>query len=219
MNKKRKGTFIVLDGGDGAGKGTVAKKIVEKLGWVAVHTREPGGTPYAEKIREMILSDYAKLSDAETQFALFWASRRENLKHTIIPALEAGKIVICERFDSSSYAYQVVAQGNTQLEELFWHMRDVFIGEYTPDMYILLDIDPQDGLARVQPSDFGEIDHFEKRKLEFHTKVGKGLREFILQKVEKISGGRSKGEVVDASQPLEKVIADVSEIVSKIADK
>lgn len=208
---KHKGTFIVLDGGEGAGKGTVAKAVVEKLGWAAVHTREPGGTPYAEEIRKMILSDYAKLSDAETQFALFWAARRENIKHKIIPALQEGKIVICERFDSSTYAYQIVAQEQRQLENLFWEIRDVFLGEYLPDAYILLDIEPELGLRRVRPEFDNQLDHFETRKLDYHTKVNKGLREFVQQKVQ-------NGHVIDASQSLDTVMRDVSQLVHTLTN-
>ncbi len=219
MNKKRKGTFIAIDGGEGAGKTTVSKAVVDQLGWNAIYTREPGGSAYAEKIRALILSDEAKHSDAETQFALFWAARRDHLKHTVIPALNDGKIVITDRFDSSSYAYQVVAQEQSQLEKLFWQMRDAFLGEYEPDAYILLDIDPQEGLTRAKGRGPGTLNHFDKRKIDFHIQVNKGLREFILQKIEKISNGRSKGEVVDASQSVEKVIEDVAEIVNKIADK
>ncbi len=211
MNKKHKGTFIVLDGGEGAGKTTVAKELVKHFGWSAIYTREPGGSQYAEKIRDLLLSDEAKHSDAETQFALFWAARRDHLKHTVIPALEDGKIVITDRFDSSSYAYQVVAQGQSQLEELFWQVRRAFLGDYEPDAYVLLDIDPQEGLARAKGRGAETLNHFDKRKIDFHLQVTKGLREFILHKVD--------GEVVDASQPLEKVIADTIEVVNKTIDK
>jgi dTMP kinase len=212
MNKKRKGTLIVLDGGEGAGKTTVAKELVKHFGWNAIYTREPGGSPYAEKIRELVLSDDAKHSDAETQFALFWAARRDHLKHTVIPALEEGKLVITDRFDSSSYAYQVVAQGQTQLEKLFWEMRTAFLGDYEPDAYILLDIEPEAGLARAKGRGADTMNHFDKRKVDFHMQVNKGLRDFILQKVK-------GGEVVDASQPLERVVADVAEIVARLTDK
>ncbi len=211
MNKKRKGTFIVLDGGEGAGKTTVAKAVVEQLGWNAIYTREPGGSQYAEKIRELILSDEAKHSDAETQFALFWAARRDHLKHTVIPALNDGKIVITDRFDSSSYAYQVVAQGHSQLEKLFWETREVFLGEYAPDMYILLDIDPQEGLSRARGRGEETLNHFDKRKIDFHLQVNKGLREFILQAVD--------GDIVDASQVVEKVISDTVSLINKAVDK
>lgn len=208
MNKNKRGKFIVLDGGEGAGKTTVAKAVVDKLGWNAIYTREPGGSQYAEKIRELLLSDDAKHSDAETQFALFWAARRDFLKHVVIPALNDGKTLITDRFDSSTYAYQIVAQGNSKLEKLFWQVRDTFLDGYEPDMYILLDIEPTVGLARAESRGEAELNHFDKRKLNFHLQVNQGLRDFVLKKVD-------NGEVVDASQGVEKVIADTLEVITK----
>ena len=208
MKKNKRGKFIVLDGGEGAGKTTVAKAVVDKLGWNAIYTREPGGSQYAEKIRELLLSDDAKHSDAETQFALFWAARRDFLKHVVIPALNDGKTLITDRFDSSTYAYQIVAQGNSKLEKLFWQVRDTFLDGYEPDMYILLDIEPTVGLARAESRGEAELNHFDKRKLNFHLQVNQGLRDFVLKKVD-------NGEVVDASQGVEKVIADTLEVITK----
>jgi len=196
------------DGGDGSGTTTVSKEMVKRFGWDAIYTREPGGSPYAEEIRNLVLSDNAKRSDAETQFALFWAARRDHLKHTIIPALNDGKMVICDRFDSSTYAYQIKAQGNVQLLDLFWKIREQFVSEFVPDMYILLDIDPEIGIARAKGR--GEVlNHFDKRKIEFHKKVNMGLREFIEQKAE-------HGTVVDASQPLEVVQDKVADIINEL---
>ena len=193
----KKGTFIVLDGGEGSGTTTVSKEIVKQFGWGAVRTREPGGSPYAEKIRDLVLSDDAKTSDAETQFALFWAARRDHIKKVIAPALAEGKVVICDRFDSSTYAYQIIAQEQIQLLELFWKIREHFLGEFIPDAYILLDVSPEVGLARARGR-AGELNHFDKRKVEFHEKVNKGLKEFIMTKAE-------TGIVINAEQPLEQV--------------
>lgn len=204
----KKGTFIVIDGGEGSGTTTVSKEIVKQLGWGALYTREPGGSPYAEKIRELILSDDAKTSDAETQFALFWAARRDHIKHTVAPALRDGKIVICDRFDSSTYAYQMIAQEQIQLVDLFWKMREHFLDGFLPDAYILFDVDPEIGIARAKGR-AGELNHFDKRKMDFHKKVNKGFKEFITMKVE-------RGFTVDASQPLEKVIRDTRVLVDEI---
>ncbi len=210
-NKKQKGTFIVLDGGEGAGKTTVAKAVVEKLGWNAIYTREPGGSQYAEKIRELLLSDDAKHSDAETQFALFWAARRDFLKHVVKPALEDGKTVITDRFDSSTYAYQIMAQGNSKLEKLFWQVRDVFLGDLKPDMYILLDIDPQEGLKRAHSRGEETLNHFDKRKMDFHLAVNTGLIDFVIKKLD-------NGEMVDARQPLNDVIIDTLTLINKMQE-
>lgn len=206
----KKGTFIVIDGGDGSGTTTVSKELVKQFGWGAIYTREPGGSPYAEKIRELILSDDAKMTDAETQFALFWAARRDHVKKVILPALEEGKVVICDRFDSSTYAYQIVAHGQDQLAELFWKIRDSFLGDCIPDAYILLDVDPEIGIARARARS-EKLNYLDKKKLEFHQEVRAGLREFIMTKVE-------RGIVIDAEQPLEKVIEQTLEEVNKVVN-
>ncbi len=204
---KKTGTFIVIDGGEGSGTTTVSKAVVEKFGWGAVYTREPGGSPYAEKIRELVLSDAAKTSDAETQFALFWAARRDHIKHTIMPALREGKVVISDRFDSSTYAYQLIAQENIQLLDLFWKMREHFLGDAVPDAYILLDVSPEVGIARAKGRNEA-LNHFDKRKIDFHQKVNKGLKEFIMTKVE-------GGVVINGEQPLEQVIQETVAVVNE----
>ncbi len=204
---KRKGTFIVIDGGEGSGTTTVAKEMVAQFGWGAVGTREPGGSAYAEKIRELVLSDEAKTSDAETQFALFWAARRDLVKQTIMPALDDGKVVICDRFDSSTYAYQIIAQGNMQLLDLFWKVRAHFLGECVPDAYILLDVSPETGIARAKQRSEA-LNHFDKRKIDFHQKVNKGFKEFIMTKVE-------NGIVIDAEQPLDTVCKETWDAIQR----
>src|SRR5690242_17210385 len=106
-----RGKFVVVDGGEGAGKSTVVKRVVEHCqahGRDIIATREPGGSPFAEKIRELILSPDAKAADAEVMFGLFWAARRSHLVETVFPALEEGTSVLCDRFDSSTWAYQIV---------------------------------------------------------------------------------------------------------------
>jgi dTMP kinase len=110
--KTKKGKFIVLDSGEGAGKTLQLKRAEEFFGDKILVTREPGGSKYAEQIRELILhSIYASQADAKTLFALFWAARADHLDKTIRPALLAGKTVLTDRFDSSTYAYQIIAQG------------------------------------------------------------------------------------------------------------
>lgn len=203
----KKGKFIVIDGGEGSGTTTVSKEIVKQFGWGAIYTREPGGSPYAEKIRDLVLSDDAKTSDAETQFALFWAARRDHIKKTIAPALAEGKVVICDRFDSSTYAYQLIAQEQIQLLELFWKIREHFLGKYVPDTYILLDVSPEVGIARAKGR-AGELNHFDKRKIEFHQKVNKGLKEFITTKVD-------GGVVIDAGKPLDTVVKETWDVIQE----
>lgn len=193
MNKR--GKFIVLEGSEGSGKSSQLKKIAEILGDDVVVTREPGGTPYAEEIRHVILkSENAAQANEKTLFALFWASRADHLKNKIIPALEAGKTVLCDRFDSSTYAYQTVRTDRfdstknkpheimgSAIEEIkdnFFFFRDFFVGECKPDLYIYLDVDIEVGLSRknVQKD---ELNHFDKRKVEFFNGMKEAYSEFL----------------------------------------
>lgn len=176
---KQRGKFIVIEGGEGAGKSSQLKDLENKLGDKFVFTREPGGTEFAEEIREIILnSKNASQADAKTMFALFWAARADHLKNKIIPALESGKNVLCDRFDSSTYAYQIFGQEVEELKENFFYFRDFFVGEHKPDAYIYLEIDTETGLSRktAQPD---EINHFENRKIEFFNRMKIGFDEFF----------------------------------------
>jgi dTMP kinase len=194
-NKPRganRGKFIVLEGCEGAGKSTQIEKLQQKFGDQVVTTREPGGTPFAEVIRSLILSPAAKNADGKTQFGLFWAARAEHMKNKIIPALKEGKHVICDRFDSSSYIYQIYGQEDNDLKDLFFHVRDVYLGDYTPDAYIFMDVDPKTGIKRKKEQDGVVLNHFDQRDLSFHKRVKQGLEEFFSQVgCEKIDANQS----------------------------
>ena len=200
-NKRDKGFFVVIDGCDGAGKSTVSKEVVARLGWNAIYTKEPGGTPFSEKLREIILSDDAKLTDAKTQFALFWSARRDHLINKVLPALEKGKIVVIDRFDSSTFAYQIVAHGNHDLEDLFWKTREIFLEGVEPDLYILLDVHPKEAQKRIYNSK-KDINHFDSMRLDFHEKVYLGLKRFIGDFID-------NGHIVNAKNDLNIVVDDV----------
>ncbi|MEK7208159.1 MAG: dTMP kinase [Patescibacteria group bacterium] len=198
-----KGTFIVLEGGEGAGKTAVRKFLAEKLP-DAVFTREPGGTPFAEKIRAVMISPEAAEASAETQFALAWAARFDHVRAKIRPALEGGKAVISERFDSATYAYQIHGQEAQHLKPLFFEYKKL-LGECVPDLYILLDVLPAEGVRRAKASGKG-IDHFEERDLAFHIRVRAGLIEFLKT---------VPHTIVDANQPLEQVLHEVLALVKQ----
>ncbi|MFA6227334.1 MAG: dTMP kinase [Candidatus Paceibacterota bacterium] len=203
----KKGLFIVVDSGEGAGKTSQLKKLQSLLGENLVLTREPGGSPYAEEIRNLILkSPNAGQADAKTMFGLFWAARADHLKNTISPALDAGKTVVSDRFDSSTFAYQIVAQGARELENLFWQMRDFYLGDLKPDLYVYFDIDPVIGLARKNNQGGEELNHFEARKIDFHNALRAGYKEFI---------EHVPHAVIDASQPIEKVWEDFKSVLDK----
>lgn len=175
-----RGKFIVFEGGEGSGKSTVSKHVVGQLkaeGKPVLWTYEPGGSPFAKKIRELILSDDAKHAEAETMFGLFWAARWDHLIRTVRPALELGLTVISDRFDASTYAYQIAGQEQPQLEDLFWKMRAHYVGDTQPDTYLFFDVDPAVGLARAK-SRADKNTHFDDRELAFHHRVRDGFWKF-----------------------------------------
>lgn len=204
---KDKGIFIVIEGGDGCGKTSQINALVDRFGKdFVVVTREPGGAPYAEKIRELILSDHGKDADGKTMFALFWASRADHLNQTIIPALAEGKIVICDRFDSSSYAYQLHAQEDLTLRDFFWNIRSQYLDQYQPDVYIYLDVDPDEGFRRKNTHQQDEINHFDTRGGEFALRMREGFFEFF----EKVPH-----EIIDANPSFEEVQESLNNVIRK----
>ena len=195
----KRGKFIVIDGGEGSGKTTILKWFAETpVGKNFLITHEPGGTNFADKIRALILSKEAKDAGAETQFGLMWAARAEHLKKKIIPALAKGVNVISDRFDSSTFAYQIYGQEAKHLERLFWQTREVFLRERKPDFYIFLDVKPEVGLARVASRKEKKA-HFDERRLDFHRRVRTGFLEFLKNVPHKI---------IDANQSMKAVQDD-----------
>lgn len=199
------GKFIVLDGGEGAGKGSVSNELRRVLSPdTTIFTREPGGSFFAEKIRKLILSDDAESVDALTHFCLFWASRAEHIRVTINPALKSGKNVICDRYDVSTYAYQICGQENHDLEYLFSVMRQHYSKLAIPDLYLYLDIDPENGLARTKNRD--ENNHFDGRELPFHRLVRQGYFEFF-------KNFECNSKIIDAEQPLSVVVEEAKDAI------
>lgn len=201
------GKFIVVDGGEGSGKTTVIKSLFELLsGKKILITHEPGGSPLAEQVRALILSDEGRSASAETHFALNWAYRHNHLQKIIEPALKKGITVISDRFDSSTYAYQIFAQKAPYLKKLFWEIRKIYLRETKPDIYIFFDVDPKIGLVRATNRK-GEHTHFDNRKIDFHRNVRKGFKEFFKH---------VPHEIIDANKSLEEVKSDFVSIIKKI---
>lgn len=204
------GRFIVIDGGKGAGKGSVIKKIKESCSDPKIlFTREPGGSEFGESIRELLFSEEGKKADAFTQFCLFCAARRDHSSRKIEPALKSGVHVISDRLDSSTWGYQIVAERNGLLTDLFWAMR-YFCLSTCPDIYIFLDVDPTEGLRRMNQRNEGT--HFDDKDVEFHTRARKGFLEFM--EIMKHKGVQTK--IVDANRPLDVVTNEVLAIVRSI---
>ncbi len=212
--------FIVLCGGDGSGKSTILEQIKKKYagtknskkGPKILQTREPGGSPYAENIRKIMFKDpLSKNADSKTMFGLFWAARADHMSRLILPALAGGSHVISDRFDCCTYAYQIYAQQNGELKNLFWKVREFFLKERTPDLYIFLDVHVEEGMRRAGKRKRNK-NHFDDRDIAFHTAVRRGYMDFI--KEVHLRDGKSL--VIDANQPLKKVCEDVMEVVDSM---
>jgi len=202
-----KGSFIVVEGGEGAGKSSQLALLATSCNNLYI-TREPGGSPYAEEIRSIILdSEYASVADVRTHFALFWAARADHVYTTIAPTLASGQDLISDRFDASTYAYQIYGQEAWDLEELFFTLRDFYLETQTPDLYIYLDIDPEEGLKRRSEA-LGKNNHFDDRDIAFHTRMREGYQKFF----NTING---TSEIIDATRSFEKVAHDIQDIITQ----
>ena len=171
-----RGYFISIEGSDGSGKSTQLKRIVaylEKQGFSVLVTREPGGTPVAEKIRELILDTDNKALTDKAEMLLYAASRAQHTAEKILPALEQGKIVISDRFADSSIAYQGYGR---ELGSMVAQVNAIATGGLSPDLTIFLDVPPKVGLFRKETETSHTLDRLEMEKLEFHERVYEGYQ-------------------------------------------
>lgn len=194
--------FIVLDGMDGSGKGTQIKFLSAYFAKHAIphhFTREPGGSPDAEKIRERIFSD--ETMSTEERFALMWESRSLHIQQTILPTLTEGKLVVSDRFDSSTWAYQIRGEKNNQLIEPFETLRQHMVEPVcSPALYIFFNLDPALSRARVLDAAKADQNYLDTKPVEFYERVCMGFQEFA-QKYPAV--------VLDASQSPERVFEDL----------
>jgi len=170
MKKKSKGLFVTFEGGEGAGKTSFINRAFEELfakGHDVIKTREPGGTPLGKKIRELLLHEKLTSISRHSELFLFLADRAQHVHNVILPALSSGKIVLCDRFNDSTIAYQGVARA---LDLPFLKELCTFATEQLcPDLTLYLDLDPTLGLIRAEKA--GGHDRLEQEALHFHTKV------------------------------------------------
>ncbi|KAB2847318.1 MAG: dTMP kinase, partial [Hyphomicrobiaceae bacterium] len=167
------GRFVTLEGGEGSGKSTQARllaKHLESLGISVVVTREPGGTPFADDVRALLLSG-ANRGVALAEALLFNAARADHLERVIRPALTAGRWVISDRFADSTRAYQGAADGLSA--EVLGQLETIVIGQTRPDLTLILDIDVTMGLARAAAR--AGADAFEARDRQFHERLRGGF--------------------------------------------
>ena len=198
-----KGSFITFEGIDGSGKSTQARKLAEHLqaqGRDVILTREPGGSEGAEEIRTLVLQGEPDRWSAETEILLFTAARRDHLERTILPAIDAGKVVICDRFADSTRMYQGLSRGD--LRGTVDQLHKLMIGR-EPDMTILIDMDSDAGLSRAL-SRQGVEERFEAFGADLQAQMRTGflsLAEEFKERFLVINGARSIDEVsVDVCQ-------------------
>lgn len=171
-----RGRFITFEGGEGAGKSTQARLLADRLaahGVVARVTREPGGTPFAEQVRDMILSRATAPHGPLAETLLFYAARADHLDQVVRPALSRGEWVISDRFSDSTRAYQGAAGGTPQA--VIDGIERIVVGADAPDLTILLDLEADAGLARARERALGAADAYEARNLEFHQRLRQGF--------------------------------------------
>ncbi len=199
------GKFITVEGSEGGGKTTNLAHIYQRLtehNLSVVQTREPGGTPLGEKIRELLLTPTENKIAEDTELLLMFAARAQHLNEKIRPALAEGKWVLCDRFTDASFAYQgngrgISTESIAQLE--MWTQQGL-----QPDLTILLDIDPEIGLERAGKR--GELDRFEQEEIEFFQRI----REGYLQRAKQFP---QRFRVIDASKSLEEVKQQIDQVL------
>lgn len=174
------GKLIVVEGGEGSGKSSFVTLFRDDPRFEV--TREPGGSPYAEHIRALILDPQAKHASGMTMLYLFAAARCDHFEKTIAPALQQGKHVISDRMDASTFAYQIYGQEAFDLKPLFHLLRKSWLSICEPAHYIFFDVTPEIGIGRrhkeMQASS-EETNHFDNRKLDFHHRIREGFLEFL----------------------------------------
>lgn len=213
------GKFITFEGGEGAGKSTQARLLAERLrerGLDVVVTREPGGTPFAEQVRALILSpevaEHAPLSEA----LLFYAARADHLAKVIVPALQRGSFVVCDRFSDSTLVYQSVAGGLSPL--VLQRLEEIVVGKARQDLTVIVDIDPAAGLARAEArgglqrhsnadQSAPRRDKYERQSIAYHEKLRAGFLAIAAQEP-----GRCV--VVDGDRPADVVGHEVWDAVA-----
>lgn len=208
--KLKRGYFITFEGGDGAGKTTLIDHLEKSLlakGYPVIKTREPGGSALGEMIRGWLLNrDLSLAITAQAELLLFLAGRAQHLEEVIRPGLSSGKVILCDRFNDSTIAYQGVARGLSR--EYVTQICNLVCGPTIPHLTFFLDLDPIEGLNRSkrvkkEHAAAGESDRMESEALPFHQKVHQAMRRLAEENPERIC-------TLDAAQPAERVFHEAS---------
>ncbi len=204
---RKRGAFITLEGIEGAGKSTcmaLAARLLRDAGRELVESREPGGTPLGEALRELLLGHRHDGMAVDTELLLMFAARAEHLHRKILPDLRQGRWVLCDRFTDATYAYQGGGRG---VEESRIAVLEKWVqGDLKPDLTLLLDLPPEVGLERAGKR--SKPDRFEKERVSFFERV----RRVYLQRA---ADEPRRFRVIDAARPLEEVERQVAEVVQE----
>jgi dTMP kinase len=201
------GIFISFEGIDGSGKSTQAKRLADALrhlGHDVLLTREPGGSQGAEEIRSLVLEGDPDRWSAETEILLFTAARRDHLEKTILPAVAAGKVVICDRFADSTRVYQGITRGDLRAKVDVLHRE--MIGR-EPDMTLLIDMDPKTGLARAKGRQTAE-ERFEDFGLEMQVRMRAGFLDLAQEFSDRF-------RIIDGDRKADVVADEIAALVRK----
>jgi len=199
--------FISIEGGEGAGKSTAQQFLADRLrsaGFSVTLTREPGGTPLAEELRQALLNPHGEAPVEMAELLLMFAARAQHIASVIAPALQRGEWVICDRFTDATYAYQGAARGMSQ--QVIGQLEKMVQGELNPHRVILLDLPPEIGLGRARAR--GELDRFERESLAFYERVREGY-------LKRAQEAPERYVVVDAAQDLQGVEAQLERLVQE----
>ena len=205
----KKGWFITFEGPDGSGKTTVSTGVYNKLkeeGYDVIYTREPGGIDIAEQIRSVILDPNNTAMDARTEALLYAASRRQHLVEKVLPALERGAIVLCDRFIDSSLAYQGCGR-HLGIQEVY-DINQFAIEGHMPDKTIFLNVSPEVGLERVN-ANRSFVDRMELESMQFHQDVYNGYQKVVEMYKDRMI-------IIDSSRTSDVVIAEAYDKVMEI---
>jgi dTMP kinase len=208
-----RGYFITFEGVEGAGKTSVLHAVRNRLmdlGYEITTTREPGGIPIAEQIRNIILDRKNTEMEGRTEALLYAAARRQHLIEKVLPDLEKGKIVLCDRFIDSSLAYQGHARG-LGMEEVY-QMNQFAIQEFMPDITLLFDIDPIKGLKRITANKDRERNRLDLETTHFHQKVYEGYQKLYHQFPDRI-------QTINADQAFEDVTQNALDAIIAYVNK
>lgn len=201
------GRFITLEGGEGAGKSTQAGFIagwLERRGRSVVRTREPGGSPLAEAVRGLVLGDWPEGVTPETELLLMFAARAAHVAYLVRPSLARGQDVLCDRFVDASWAYQGAGRGVA--DEHLRALERLALGDLRPELTLLFDLPVEMGLARAKHR--GEVNRFEAETLAFMNRVRSAY-------LERAHADPARYAVIDASQALERVQAQIEQVLQE----